>query len=46
VFSNREIGELLRVGYTAVTEAIKPAGSYSANNKELKRKVKKLAIDI
>jgi putative transposase len=46
VFSNREIGEVFRVGYTAVTEAIKRAGSYLANNKGLKTKVKKLTIDI
>jgi hypothetical protein len=46
VFNNTEIGELFGVGYTAVTEAIKRARSYLVNDKELKRKVIKLTIDI
>jgi hypothetical protein len=43
--TNKEIGELFGVGYTAVTEAVKTASSL-VHNKKLKEKVNRLLTDI
>ena len=44
-FTNREIGEVFGVGYTAVTEAAKRAASALAHDKKLKDRMEKLIID-
>jgi hypothetical protein len=45
-FTNKAIGEILGVGYTAVTEAAKRAAFLLVHNKKLKERVNRLLIDI
>ena len=44
-FTNKEIGEVFGVGYTAVTEAIKRSSLYLGKDKRLSKKVYGLIID-
>jgi class 3 adenylate cyclase len=44
--TNKAIGDIFGVGYTAVTEAVKRAASLLVHNKKLKEKVNRLLIDI
>lgn len=46
IFTNKEIGEIFKIGYTAVTEAAKRGASLIENKKELREKVNNITIDI
>ena len=46
IFTNKEIGELFGVGYTAVSEAAKRGAELSQSNIEIRKKVNNITIDI
>lgn len=46
VFTNKEIGELFGVGYSAVSEAAKRGRELSQSDKEIRKRVENITIDI